>query len=125
MCRPLSWFSAFLPTELADALTEALWGRWAASGLTNSGSATSNGEKVRCDERHLLKPARYRNGHGNDYVFHSFRKGVATQLEAAEIPENHVARLLGHDLKTMSYGVYSGGVPYEILQLAVECLDWR
>jgi integrase len=64
-------------------------------------------------------------GYGPDYVFHSFRKGVATQLEAAEVPENHVARLLGHDLKTMSYGVYSGGVPYEVLQRAVECLDWR
>ena len=64
-------------------------------------------------------------GYGNDYVFHSFRKGVATQLEAAEVPENHVARLLGHDLKTMSYGVYSGGVPYEVLQRAVECLDWH
>ena len=63
-------------------------------------------------------------GYGTDYVFHSFRKGVATQLEAAEVPENHVARLLGHDLKTMSYGVYSGGVPYEVLQRAVECLDW-
>lgn len=64
-------------------------------------------------------------GYGNDYVFHSFRKGVATQLEAAEVPENHVARLLGHNLKTMSYGVYSGGVPYEVLQRAVECLDWK
>ena len=63
-------------------------------------------------------------GYGADYVFHSFRKGVATQLEAAEVPENHVARLLGHDLKTMSYGVYSGGVPYELLQKAVHCLDW-
>lgn len=64
-------------------------------------------------------------GYGNDYVFHSFRKGVATQLEAAEVPENHVARLLGHNLKTMSYGVYSGGAPYEVLQRAVECLDWK
>jgi hypothetical protein len=45
--------------------------------------------------------------------------------EAAEVPENHVARLLGHDLKTMSFGVYSGGVPYEVLQRAVECLDWQ
>lgn len=47
------------------------------------------------------------------------------QLEAAEVPENHAARLLGHDLKTMSYGVYSEGVPCEVLQRAVECLDWR
>lgn len=64
-------------------------------------------------------------GYGPDYVFHSFRKGVATQLETALVPENHVARLLGHDLKTMSYGLYSGGVSFEVLQNAIKMLDWE
>jgi len=63
-------------------------------------------------------------GYGSDYVFHSFRKGVATQLETAHVPENVSARLLGHDLNTMSYGLYSGGVSLEVLSDAVENLKW-
>ena len=34
-------------------------------------------------------------GYDSAYVFHSLRKGVASQLEAAGIPENVAARLLG------------------------------
>ena len=63
-------------------------------------------------------------GYGSDYVFHSFRKGVATQLETGRVPENVTARLLGHDLNTMSYGLYSGGVSFDVLSDAVENLNW-
>ena len=50
--------------------------------------------------------------------------GVATQLETARVQENITARLLGHDLNTMSYGLYSGGVSFEVLSEAVERLSW-
>lgn len=63
-------------------------------------------------------------GYGEDYVFHSFRKGVASQLENAGVPENITARLLGHEFYTMSYGVYSGGVSPEVLRDAIGNLDW-
>ncbi|NIZ14719.1 tyrosine-type recombinase/integrase [Phaeobacter sp. HF9A] len=66
-----------------------------------------------------------RCGFGEGFVFHSFRKGVATQLEEAGISENISARLLGHELQTMTYGLYSGGVTFETLQDAVEKLDWE
>jgi integrase len=65
-----------------------------------------------------------RCGYGRTLVFHSLRKGVATQLEEAGIPENISARLIGHELKTMTYGLYSGGVTFETLQQAIEQLDW-
>jgi integrase len=35
-------------------------------------------------------------GYGRDYVFHSFRKSIARQLEEAGVPENISARLVGH-----------------------------
>jgi integrase len=64
-------------------------------------------------------------GYGSAYVFHSFRKGVATQLEQRGIPENEAARLLGHEFYTMSYGLYSGGaLPFDRLKDVVEALDW-
>lgn len=63
-------------------------------------------------------------GFGEEYVFHSLRKGVASQLENAGIPENISARLLGHEFYTMSYGVYSGGVSFDVLRDAVLKLSW-
>lgn len=41
----------------------------------------------------------------------------------AEVAENQAARLLGKYLKTMSFGVYSGTVPYKVPQRAVDCLE--
>ena len=67
---------------------------------------------------------RTKSGFGPELVFHSFRKGVATQLETAGVAENVTARLLGHEFHTMSYGVYSGGVPFEVLHRALDKLDW-
>lgn len=64
-------------------------------------------------------------GYGEDLVFHSFRKGVASQLENAGVPENITARLLEHEFYTMSYGVYSGGVSFKVLKEALGKLDWR
>lgn len=63
-------------------------------------------------------------GYGPDYVFHSLRKGVATQLETAGIAENVTARLLGHDFRTMSYGLYSGGVSFKVLSEALGHIGW-
>ena len=63
-------------------------------------------------------------GYQKDYVFHSFRKGVATQLEAADVPEIHVARILGHEWNTLTFGLYSGGGKFEVLSAAVERLRW-
>ena len=64
-------------------------------------------------------------GYGSDYVFHSLRKGVASQLEAAGIPENVAARLLGHEFKTMTYGLYAGGkLPFAVLSDALGRVDW-
>ncbi|MFV1875505.1 tyrosine-type recombinase/integrase [Nioella sp.] len=63
-------------------------------------------------------------GFGPDYVFHSIRKTVATQLEAAGVQESVSARILGHEVPTMTYGLYSGGVPFEVKQEALESLSY-
>ena len=64
-------------------------------------------------------------GYGNDYVFHSFRKGLARQLEAHGVPENVSARLLGHEISTMTYGLYSGGLPFEVLHEDIMKVSFR
>ena len=48
-------------------------------------------------------------GFGKRHVFHCFRNTVATQLENAGIPEGVAADIVGHEKKTITYGLYSGG----------------
>ena len=56
--------------------------------------------------------------------FHSFRATVITALDRAGVPENHTAQLLGHKIRTMSYGLYSGGLNIEGLNRVVEAIDY-
>jgi hypothetical protein len=48
-------------------------------------------------------------GFGPGHVFHSIRKTVATLLEQADVKEGIAADILGHEKKTLSYGLYSSG----------------
>lgn len=59
-----------------------------------------------------------------DHVFHSLRKGFATQLENAGQPLNVVARLMGHAQDNQSFGNYSDGLVFDELKLAINRVDW-
>jgi len=63
-------------------------------------------------------------GFGETHDFHSFRRTVATLLEKGRVEELHAARLLGHKLKTMSYGLYSGGAAMGVLKEAIDVIDY-
>ncbi|HEV2548406.1 MAG TPA: tyrosine-type recombinase/integrase [Stellaceae bacterium] len=63
-------------------------------------------------------------GFGPQHVFHSVRKTVATLLEDAGVPENVAADILGHEKKTMTYGLYSGGTSLKTKRAAIEKLDY-
>jgi integrase len=60
-----------------------------------------------------------RLGYGEEHVFHSIRKTVATMLENAGVPENVSADILGHDKPTMTYGLYSGGTSLKVRAEAI------
>lgn len=64
-------------------------------------------------------------GYGEDYVFHSFRKGFATQLENAGLQHNISARLMGHELGDQTFGGYSDGVMFERLVEAISHINWK
>ena len=65
---------------------------------------------------HLKRTA----GHGEELVFHSLRKTVATLLENAGVPEGIAADILGHEKKTLSYGLYSSGSSMQRKREAIE-----
>jgi len=46
---------------------------------------------------------------GRDKVFHSIRKTVGTMFEQAEVVEGIASDILGHEKRTITYGLYSGG----------------
>ena len=48
-------------------------------------------------------------GFSAGHVFHSIRKTVATLLEQAEVKEGIAADILGHEKKSMTFGLYSDG----------------
>ena len=63
-------------------------------------------------------------GYGSDHVFHSLRKGFATQLENATIPVTVVARLMGHEIEGQTFGNYSDGLALQGLRDAINHVDW-
>ncbi len=65
-----------------------------------------------------------RMGFGKQHVFHSIRKTVATLLENAGVPENIAADILGHEKKTITYGLYSGGTAFEAKMEAIKRIDY-
>jgi integrase len=59
-------------------------------------------------------------GYDDRYVLHSLRMFVSTSLEEAQVPEFTAARILGHAVRTLSYGVYSSGVSNRVKLEALE-----
>jgi|TARA_B110000908_G_C10213867_1_gene431705 integrase len=64
-------------------------------------------------------------GYGSDHVFHSLRKGFATHLENAVVPESTVSRLMGHTIKGQSFGNYSDGLMFDKLVDAINKISWK
>ena len=54
--------------------------------------------------------------------FHSYRKTFVTQMEQAGVSEGVVADIVGHEKKTITYGVYSGGSSMEQKRQAIAIL---
>jgi len=59
-------------------------------------------------------------GYGEELVFHSLRKTVATLLENAGVPEGIAADILGHEKKTLSYCLCSSG---SSMQRKIEAIE--
>ena len=60
------------------------------------------------------------------YGFHSFRRTFVDLLANASISELHAARLVGHAIKTLTYGLYaSNKLPLDVAhQIMIECINY-
>jgi len=64
-------------------------------------------------------------GFDENYGFHSFRSTLAHLLEAAGVAENFAARIIGHKVKTLTYGLYSGDIPWHIKVETLAKISYR
>jgi len=63
-------------------------------------------------------------GYGEALTFHSFRGTVATLLENAGVDETVAAHIVGHKIKTMTYGVYSSGTNMSLKLKAINKISY-
>jgi len=64
-------------------------------------------------------------GFGKVHVFHSIRKTVITILENADVSEGITADIVGHEKKTMTYGLYSDGASDKKKLEAIKKLKYK
>ena len=63
-------------------------------------------------------------GYGEGKVFHSFRGTVSTLLENAGVEETVAAHIVGHKIKTMTYGLYSSGTKMQLKLKAINKISY-
>lgn len=63
-------------------------------------------------------------GFDKHHVFHCFRNTVITRLENVGISEGITADIVGHEKKTITYGLYSGGTSAKIKHEAVKKIKY-
>lgn len=63
-------------------------------------------------------------GFDDHHVFHCFRNTVITKLENAGISEGITADIVGHEKKSITYGLYSGGTSTKIKFEAVKKIKY-
>ena len=64
-------------------------------------------------------------GLDENYGFHSFRSTPAHLLEAAGVAENFAARIIGHKVKTLTYGLHSGDIPWHTKVKTIAKISYR
>ena len=63
--------------------------------------------------------------HGRVKSFHSIRKTFTTKMENLGITENVTADIVGHQKKSITYGLYSGGNTIDVMKKAINKLQYN
>ena len=61
---------------------------------------------------HRFSRLKTKLGYPKNFVFHSFRKTLTFMMRDAGIPESQAALIVGHDLETMTYGLYGNDISF-------------
>ena len=58
--------------------------------------------------------------YNHQYVLHSFRKTLASQMQTAGVHEAHAAQIIGHEIDTITYGLYGTDIGFSAKVVAME-----
>jgi integrase len=58
--------------------------------------------------------------YNHQYVLHSFRKTLASQMQTAGVHEAHAAQIIGHEIDTITYGLYGTDIGFAAKVVAME-----
>ena len=89
-------------------------------GYLFSGQGTDKFDHRSSGLRSKFRRLKTRLGFGPEHNFHSIRRFVSTCFHEAGIPEPVAANILGHEIHTLSYGVYAGTASNQVKLAALE-----
>lgn len=64
-------------------------------------------------------------GFSKRYVFHSIRKTFTTKMADASVPEFITADIVGHEIQTMTYGLYKGDTSLDVKKDAINKISYN
>ena len=100
----------------AGVPTERVWPRFSDEGPGRQPSGDAGKEFGRFK--------RSRGFESRQKAFHSFRKNVVGQLQAAGVPQHEVAELVGHETQGLTFGVYGKEQGLQRMAEIVKLLDY-
>lgn len=107
--------------SLLDDIEGSTGEEWIISGVKTSGGAARRGDVIGKRFGRIKKGC----GFGSEKVFHSLRKTFITACEQSQVPEGVVADIVGHEKKTITYGLYSGGSSIQQRADAIDRLSFE
>lgn len=64
-------------------------------------------------------------GYNHQYVLHSVRKTLTTQMMAAGVPEVHAAQIVGHEVDSITYGLYGEDIGFPAKMGVMELCSYK
>jgi integrase len=74
---------------------------------------------------HRFSRLKTKLGYPKTQVFHSFRNTLAFMMRDAGVLENHAALIIGHDLDSMTYGVYGKDISFAKKVEIMESISYK
>lgn len=74
---------------------------------------------------HRFSRLKTKLGYSQNYVFHCFRKTLTFMMRDAGVLENHAALIVGHDLDSMTYGVYGTDISFAKKVEIMESISYK
>jgi len=106
--------------QLVEQLVQQSTDEFLLSGLSSNNKYNKRSPAI----GHRFSRLKTKLGYDGRYVFHSFRRTLIQQMLEGDVPEQHTALIVGHDLDTMSYGLYGSDISFKKKQQIMNLVSY-